>query len=101
MGTADVDQSTTQRIAFVVKSLAPEIHIDDQTLAPQYSPEGGPGMDLLRYPSDLREAFRDMTQRRRIEAVAVAQPKNPENGFGQPSRLFEHCVEHRGEIAGR
>src|SRR6516162_10595660 len=36
-----------------------------------------------------------------IEALAVIGTQLAERGTTQPHRIFQHCVEHRCEIAGR
>jgi hypothetical protein len=38
---------------------------------------------------------------RRLEVLAVVGEHDPEGGLAQTRRLFQHGVEHRGEVAGR
>src|ERR1700720_905416 len=40
---------------------------------------------------------------RRVEmkALAVIPPQMPISGIAKMQRLFEHCIEHRREVAGR
>ena len=44
---------------------------------------------------------RPRTATRRAETFAIVGTRTPEAGLAQPHRLFQHRVEHRGEIAGR
>ena len=43
----------------------------------------------------------DAAERGVMEALTIIAQQNAESGAAQPHRLFEHRVEHRGEVAGR
>src|SRR6516164_834876 len=49
----------------------------------------------------LRERRWNATERSRMSQLTLKGPKNTERGFAQPHRLFEHCVEDGGKVAGR
>jgi hypothetical protein len=56
---------------------------------------------FYRASKKLGICSRDTTVRSRAESTSVISPQETEGGFAQPHCRVEHCVEDRGEIAGR
>src|SRR5262249_39781852 len=53
------------------------------------------------FSQQLDELGRETLRCRETSMLAIDEPKGTLDGTTEPDRLFEHCIEHRCEIAGR
>src|SRR5215471_7220107 len=55
----------------------------------------------VRLAQELRVCGRYVSERHRMETVAIVAPQNAESGLAETYSLIQHCVEHWCEFAGR
>jgi len=99
-GTAEVYQSPPQGFARPVDLLGCDVGADNKTFPTQQAAERVLGMRPLGRASVFGEGPRYAAKAGGMKAFAVVLPKDAEIGRTKAGRLFEHRIEHRGELAG-
>ena len=86
----------------MVAFLGCDVRNMDEVLAPHQPIEGNSGTWPPRLPlPGLGKGRGDAAHGGSVERLAIETRQETELGLAQSHRLFQHCLEHRREVAGR
>ena len=101
-GRAEIDQCAALRITRAIGLFRGQIDVVHQPLALQKAVGRGAGTwDDRGTSEEFRIGPRHPPHRLGDIALFIKRPQTAKGSLAQAHRLFEHCVKHRREVAGR
>src|SRR6266498_5162250 len=98
-GSAELDEDTPRWA--LIRGFVSYIGKMSKALTALYSIERRTGLRTHRGAQCLGKRSGDTAQRHCVEALSIVSEQRTVCRFAEGCRLFQHCIEHRRELAGR
>ena len=97
---AGLERGFRERIAGAIEFVLGHIDLE-QVLAPHHPLQHRIGAALAMFAQERHEIGRKAARGGHTAALALEGPQNAPDTATKADRLLQHCIEHRGQVAGR